>query len=248
MDYLNYPQSVASLGMGEQGVALLSNDDALVYNPANLVYTRHASLSYFAQPVYVFMDVGRIISLHSMFEIKNVGYFGVSYQNWTQGEFVVSSFDNPDGNGEKYKSYERNFSVAYARNFSNEFSVGLQVRYSYLNLGYGSASELLISSGLNYRPESLCNKLNLGFSLTNFGPAVKYEAESPIVASYESRTFYDPPPSRLNLAINYLAIENSYFSLPLSLGISKIFDKREDNGDGQSSFKTLFTDWKEFTP
>ena len=63
MDYLNYPQSIASLGMGEQGVALLSNDDALVYNPANLVFTKHASLSYFAQPIYVFADVGRTLEL-----------------------------------------------------------------------------------------------------------------------------------------------------------------------------------------
>ncbi len=245
MYYLNYPQSVASLGMGEQGVALLSNDDALIYNPANLVFTDHASLSYFAQPFYVFVDVGRIISLHSMFEIKNVGYFGVSYQNWSLGEFDYTTEESPDVI-DKFNAYERNFSIAYARNFSKEFSAGLQVRYSYLNYGPGKASDLLYSAGLHYRPESFCNKLNLGFSLTNFGPAVKYEAESPIDASYLNRTFYDPPPSNLNLAVNYLAVDNSFFSIPLNLGISKIFDEREDNGEGQSSFKTLLSDWNDF--
>ncbi len=245
MYYLNFPQSVSSLGMGEQGVALLSNDDALVYNPANLVFTNHLSLSYFAQPLYVFVDVGRIISFHSMFEIKNVGYFGVSYQNWTQGEFVLSTIENPDGNGEKYKSFERNFSVAYARNFSNVFSAGLQLRYSYLDHGFGTSSSLFFTAGLNYRPEIFCKRLNLGFSLTNLGSAVNYETESPI-GSNETRTFYDSPPTKLNLAINYLTIDNSYFSIPINLGISKVFDEREDNGEGKSSFKTLFSDWKGF--
>ena len=245
MYYLNFPQSVSSLGMGEQGVALLTNDDALVYNPANLVFTDHASLSYFAQPIYVFVDAGRIISLHSMFEIKNVGYFGVSYQNWDMGELYLTSAESPDPIG-KFNAYERNFSVAYARKFSNEFSAGLQIRYALNRYGLSGSNELLFSGGLNYRPLGCNDKLNIGFSLTNFGSAVKYESIPPYSVEYQAKTYYESPPSKLNLAVNYLTIDNSYFSLPLNLGISKLFDDREDNGDGKSSFKTLFTDWKDF--
>jgi len=78
----------------------------------------------------------------------------------------------------------------------------------------------------------------------NLGSAVKYEMTLPL--SGETFVYYDPPPSKLNLGIYFIATENDYFTLPVNLSISKPFDERDDNGDGQSSFKTFFSDWSDF--
>ena len=50
MYYLNYPRSISSLGMGEQSVALRSSEDALTYNPANLVFVERPTISFYHQP------------------------------------------------------------------------------------------------------------------------------------------------------------------------------------------------------
>ena len=50
MYYLNFPRSVHGLGIGEQTVALRTSEDALTYNPANLVFVERPTISFFHQP------------------------------------------------------------------------------------------------------------------------------------------------------------------------------------------------------
>ena len=93
---------------------------------------------------------------------------------------------------------------------------------------------------MNYSPQLLDNKFNLGFSLTNFGTTVWYEDEAQA----------DPPPSKLNLGIGFVPVDNNFYSLQTQLAISKPFDQGPiQNGrfpKAESSFKTLFTDWDDF--
>ena len=95
-----------------------------------------------------------------------------------------------------------------------------------------SAEKLFVSAGLNYSPQFLENKLNIGFSLTNFGTKVWYKDEAQS----------DPPPSKLNLGIGFVPIENNFYSLQTQLAFSKPFDAQPS----ESSFKGLFNDWKDF--
>ena len=236
MYYLNYPRSVYSLGMGEQSVALRTSDDALTYNPANLVFVERPMVSFFHQPFQMassYFDLHIPLNSYSAkFKLKDVGAFGIEYINWDWGESVIRTFEHPEGEGKLVHSYERSFSIGYAREFCENFSAGIQMKYAKSSLGPGSAEKYFFSAGLNYSPQLLDYKLNLGFSLTNFGTTVIYVDEVQA----------DPPPSKLNLGIGFLPIDNNFYSLQTQFAISKQFDAHPV----ESSFKGLFNDWKDF--
>ena len=234
MYYLNFSRSVHSLGIGEQSVALSTSDDAPTYNPANLVFVEKPTFSFFHQPLQM-SGTSLHIPINSFligFKVEDVGSFGIEYVDWDLGEGIISSLENPEGDGKKYHFYERSFSLGYAREFCDNFSAGIQFRYSKSSLGIAFAEKLFVSTGFNYSPPILDNRLNIGFSLTNFGTKVWYidEAQS------------DPPPSKLNLGIGFLPIDNNFYSLQTQLAISKPFDEHPS----KSSFEYLFSDWKDF--
>jgi len=244
MYYLNYPRSMYSLGMGEQSVALRTSEDALNYNPANLVFIEQPTISFFHQPFqmasYLWGMKFPLNSYAAHFKIKNIGAFGVEYVDWDWGEQKYFDYDGTRIVEKTSHTYERSFSIGYARELCENFSAGIQLRYAKSSLGgfataeefSASAEKLFVSAGLNYSPQFLENKLNIGFSLTNFGSTVWYidEAQS------------DPPPSKLNLGIGFVPIENNFYSLETQLAFSKQFDAQPS----ESSFKGLFNDWKDF--
>jgi len=243
-DFVTWPHSVSSFGAGEMGVASLTNDDALVYNPAKLSLTNKTKFSFYRVP---FQIIGLYMPLSSYtlyHNVQNVGSFALNYENRDYGEFRGTIIDpsNPMGYSETemIHIFENSFAAGYARNFGENFSAGIQFRYSYWHFREVVAEGFLVSLGGLYTPD-FCNRLTLGFSLMNLGPAVKFES-----SSFIGEVNYDPPPTKLNLGINFTAAENDYFAFPLSLGISKPFDERDENGAGQSSFKTIFTDWQDF--
>lgn len=241
MYYLNYPRSMQSLGMGEQSVALRTSEDALTYNPANLVFVERSTLSFFHQPFQMVSDIFGDIPLNSfnaVFKVSNIGAFGIDYVDWDWGEVEVSTTTNPEG--KLSHVFERSLSLGYARTICDNFAAGIQFRYAKSSFGIAFAEKLFVTAGLNYSPDIFDNKFNLGFSLTNFGTKVWYVDEAQA----------DPPPSKLNLGIGFFPIENEFFSLQTQLAISKVFD-REPSKNGvipksESSFKTLFTDWEQF--
>jgi len=250
MYYLNYPRSISSLGMGEQSVALRTSEDALTYNLANLVFVERPMISFFHQP---FQMAASITDLHIplnafsvVFNIKNIGTFGVEYINWDLGEGVISTTENPEGDGKLYHFYERSLSIAYAREFCKNFSAGIQLRYVKSSLGPGSAENLFFSAGLNYSPQILDNKFNFGFSLINFGGTVDYPRLNTAEESFNS----SPPPSKLNLGVGFIPVDNNFYFLQTQLAISKPFDQgpiqNRNIPRAESSFKTLFTDWDDF--
>jgi hypothetical protein len=173
----------------------------------------------------------------ALFKVKNIGSFGIEYIDWDWGEVTVSTTTNPEG--KLSHVYERSLSIGYAREFCENFSVGIQLRYAKSSLGPGSAENLFFSAGLNYSPKLLDNKFNIGFSLTNFGTTVAYVDEAQA----------DPPPSKLNLGVGFVPVDNNFYSLQTQLAISKPFDQGPiQNGNipkAESSFKTLFTDWND---
>lgn len=240
--FSNIPHSVSALGTGWQGVASLTNDDALVYNPAKLSLTKNTRLSYFRNPFQVWNSMP-FTNLTLYHKETDIGSFGLSYEYWDEGEFNITTETNPDPVGEKFHYYQSSFSAGYARNLGDNLSAGIQLRYAYSHLYDDTPSGLFVSLGMLYNPD-FCNKrFNFGLSIMNLGSAVEYKTDSPYG---EQNIYYNSPPTRLNLGVNYNVINNDYFSLPLDLSISKPFDKTDDNGEGESSFKTLFSDWSDF--
>jgi hypothetical protein len=81
-NFVNLPHSVSSFGTGWQGVASLSNDDALTYNPAKLSLTKNTKFSFYRNP-FQMAGFGSypLINFSIYHKEGNIGSFGVSYED-----------------------------------------------------------------------------------------------------------------------------------------------------------------------
>ncbi len=250
MEFLGYPRSISSMSMGQNSVALHKSDGALVYNPANLIYTEQPVISFYHRQFAIMKMQLPVNSVSVYKNFEGIGYFGIEYLNRSMGEFIITGPEGPAAI-DKYSAYERSFSIGYARSFSDEFAAGAQLTYATSNIGRVTNNHFFVSAGLNYTPNALDKKFTLGFSLTNFSTAIKYEYK-PVVGPKSSSL--DPSPSALNLGIYYSPFENDYFSLGMQAAISKYLVKQErgyigDSSfvkDPESSFSALFSDWEDF--
>ena len=237
-DIIKFPHSVRNLGMGMNGVVSSSGIDALTYNPANLLFTKQTTFSFYHQGLQLVFDGMPMNDYSAYFNTGKTGSFGIDYNDWSLGEFAVTTAENPDiVKYEKY--YERSISLGYARSINDNFGIGASFRYCFSSIGGNEYNASLFSIGAFDHFNFLNRKWHAGFSIMNLGPAVEYKVP-------DQTSSYDPPPSFLSFGLSTNAIKTNFISLPVSLSIAKPFDKRDDNGQGQSSFKTLFTDWSDF--
>jgi hypothetical protein len=236
--FINYPHSVRNFGMGMQGVASTSSIDALTYNPANLVFTKEPQLSFYHQGSQMYAGDMPINDYSFYYNAGKIGTFGFDYNDWEWGNIPYTTADNPDayyvGN-----AYERSISIGYAKSINESFSIGADIRYSYSKIITEKFNSFTFSLGLTNNFTFLDRNWNFGFAIMNLGPAVKFSVPNGIDG-------YGTPPTFISTGFSVPAIESNILSIPLSVSVSKPFVKRDDNGNGQSSFKTLFTDWGNF--
>lgn len=245
MDFVNYTGSVSTFGMGEQGAALRNGRDAFTFNPANLSYSSRAGFSFYRNPFQMYYSVP-LSNVNLTAKVRGIGSFGIQYLLHDFGEAMVTTPENPDGTGGKVSMYSYSLGLGYSREFSDEFSAGLTIKYAEQKYG-SSQSKLLLSFGLNYQPEYLYRKVTLGFSLMNMGTPVEYEIYTGTPWEREKTTEKSAVASQMHLAVNILPFENEYFSTPFQLGLSRRINKIMINEPNRnSSFSSLFENWSDF--
>ncbi len=231
------PHSVRNMGLGMNGVVSSSEIDALTYNPANLLFTKNPEFSFYHQGLQLIFG-GMPINDYSIYlGAGKTGSFGIEYNDWTS-TFSATTIEDPNVY-ETVKTYERNISFGYAKYINDNVGIGFSFRYGFASSIAIKYKTYLVSIGAFDKFSYLNKNWHAGISLMNLGPAVKYTIPN-------QPSIYDAPPTFLSLGLSVNILETRSFTLPISLSMTKPFDKYDDNGNGQSSFKTLFTDWKDF--
>jgi hypothetical protein len=133
LDFITYPNSIQSFGMGGNSVALFNSNDAMTFNPANLIYAEGAEISFFRQPFQLIIDAP-ISNYTATFKYKNYGVFSFEYRNQDFGEFVTTTAVSPEPTGIK-RLYYNNFGVGYARPICENLFAGATLKYSYWYFG-----------------------------------------------------------------------------------------------------------------
>jgi len=248
---LTYPMSVSSQGLGEQGVASSNPINAMEYNPADLVYENGLSLSVYRNPWEILSRTfGTSFPLESFAataKVNDVGNFGLDYTFWDLGEFIYT-VSNPDS-GTRFHEYQQSFAVGYANSLSNEVAVGGQLRYVRQPIPQNNIDHLLISAGIGYKPNFFDDRLNIGFSLMNFGTRIKTGSYTDTVNGVPVTTLQaDPPPATFNLGMEITSVSNNFFNVDIDAAARKPLAKRGGTPDyvGESSFEALFNDWGNF--
>jgi long-subunit fatty acid transport protein len=192
--FLRIEPDSRSAGMGNAGVALADNANAMFWNPSGLAFQKSTQLGITHANWLPEFDAGLFYEyLVGTYHVEGVGTFGGNVTFLNLGE-IERRDDNGDLLGES-RSYEMAVGTSYGRKISERLAVGTSLRFVYskltdptsqLGITDGTASTVAFDLSGLYRtaPFSLGNTqttFSTGLNIANMGGFMTYnEDEQPL--------------------------------------------------------------------
>lgn len=200
--FLKLSLDARSAAIGNAVAPMAEGALSMVYNPAGLLSIQSASAAmayhqWWADITLAYAGAG--------VNLDWLGTLGVGVVMLTTDDMEVRTPAYPEGTGELFKSAEYAFTFSYARKLSEQFHLGLSVKYITSNL-YNkdiNASAVAFDFGTLYDIEVL--RTRLGITLTNLGADLKYIYEQysiPTTLRFGARTLvYETEGHRIYAAL-----------------------------------------------
>lgn len=183
-EFLAIEPSARIAGMGNAGVAIADDIDAVYFNPATIGNLERKSIS--------FMHSSWLagISLDYGAGVLPLGHLGNAFASVTalhSGDIDVRTVDRPLGTGETFSVSDVAIGLGYGRQVASRFSLGVQLNYLQETIWHSSFSTVTINVGTLYQVSS--NGLRIGSSISNWGTQAGYQGR-------DLRVTYDADPTR----------------------------------------------------
>ncbi|MFC2149953.1 PorV/PorQ family protein [Calditrichota bacterium] len=231
-------------GMGEAFVAVSDDATTTWWNPAGLAFFDRREIS--------LMHVNWLPEFH----LPDLYYDFVSFTNtvedWgTFGMNVVfinlGESDRTDDLGNNlgtFATYETAITGSYGATVTDNFGLGLNVKFIYSHLadqgagqerGSGEATNLAVDLGVLYKwTDPLLGKpLNFGANLQNMGPKM----------SYIDRAQADPIPTNLKFGLAWRLVDDRYNKLTLAYDMNKLLVRKHPDAKTDPFYVALATAW-----
>ena len=267
MPFLRIAPDARGGSMGDLGIALTPNSNAMHYNASNLVWTEEETAISVTYTPWL-----RELNLNDIYLAYLTGYkkidglqtVGFGLRFFSLGEISFTDNDGVSTGSGKPREFE--LSGAYARKLSDKLSAGLTAKYVYSNLASGqmaggldisSANAFAADFSITYRSKGKTggykSEFAMGLALTNIGSKVSYTNQA--VKDFLPANFGLGSALKLELDefntlefgldINKLMVPTPVASL-LSDGTNNpVYDNENGNGtgDGIADFrqKSLFS-------
>ncbi len=205
--FLSISQGARAASMGSAFVAVADDWSTLYWNPAGI-----ASLGTgvtFDHTLWL-ADIGYNF-IGGSINLGSIGSLGMSLTSSSIGDMKVTTVDQPDGTGEVFNVSQVAFSVAYALNLTDNFSIGFNPKFVYERIWKMDASALAIDVGMKYNTPF--KGIILGMAISNFGQKMHMTGENAVVL-YDS----DPTNSGNNGRIP-AELSTGEWSLPLNFRV-----------------------------
>jgi len=158
-----------AIGMGGAYTALADDINAIYWNPAGL--SRINSKEAYFNHVDWIMDV-KLDYAGFALDVTDLGTLGAFISVLSMDDMPVRTLQQPQGTGELFTAGSIVIGLSYARNLTEEFSIGFNAKYVGENIWNESAKTFAIDIGTQYVIPFL-NEFRLGASISNFGPKMK---------------------------------------------------------------------------
>jgi len=188
MPFLRIAPDARGGSMGDLGIALSPNSNAMHYNASNLVFAEEeTALSVTYTPWLRELNLNDIYLayLSGYKKIDDLQTVGFGLRFFSLGEISFTDNDGVSTGSGKPREFE--ISGAYARKLSDKLSAGLTLKYVYSNLASGqmaggldinSANAFAADLSLTYRSKGTTggykSEFAMGLALTNLGNKVSY--------------------------------------------------------------------------
>jgi long-subunit fatty acid transport protein len=178
--FLSISQGARASSMGSAFVAVADDPSAVFWNPAGIANIPGGAVifdhtNWIADINYNF--------LAATYNLGDFGAVGVSFLSSAIEDMAVRTINDPEGTGETYSVTDAMFSISYAINLTDNFSIGFNPKFIMQNIWRTSASAFAIDMGVLYRTPF--DGIMLAMSISNFGTKMKLEGNSTLV-------LYDP--------------------------------------------------------
>ncbi len=169
--FLKIGVGARAIGMGGAQVAMTGDISAIYWNPAALSRISTPSELTFNHVAWL-ADINYDF-VAGMLPIGDLGTFGLSVISLRVPEDIVRTEDYPEGDGRKWDASSLALQVSYARNLTERFSIGFNVKYVREAIWSESASGVAFDVGTLYLSE--IKGLSIGASISNFGTQMRMD-------------------------------------------------------------------------
>jgi hypothetical protein len=173
-NFLKIPTSARAVGIGGAQVAVAEGVSSIAFNPAGMMSVNNYGVGFsytawFANVQHSYVGAVR--------NFQGIGAIGVSVTVLTTDDMIETTPMHPEGTGRNFRASDYAFSVAYARQVTDQFRVGVNAKYiqSYLFNTEVGGSSIAFDIGTLYDIAIL--RSHIGVSLTNIGKDLKYLEE-----------------------------------------------------------------------
>jgi len=231
-------------GMGEAFVAVADDATTTWWNPAGLAFLEQRELT--------LMHTNWLPEFH----LPDLYYDFISFTNYLEdwGTFgfnivFINLGESPrtDDLGTvlgHFSTYESALTASYGATVTENFGLGLNVKFIYSHLadrgagqekGSGVATDFAVDLGVLYHMTDplLHKKLSFGANLANMGPKM----------SYIDRAQADPIPTNLKFGLSWEPINDGYNKITIAYDMNKLLVCKHDDATTDPFYIALFTAW-----
>lgn len=190
--------------------------EAMNHNIAGLAYLK--SFEFGVSNVQYMMGTGISLNTAAMgVRVAEGGVMGASVTSMSLGDFIETTYFQPDGTGARFSPAYTNFSVSYAQTFSEKITGGLLVRMINHAVPNANANGVAVDAGVMYHGGSR-GQFKLGVALRNLGPKMEFTGDglnlagridnqtsppSPYLLAVTGRSNAYDMPALLNVGVGY---------------------------------------------
>ena len=234
--FLRIAPDARSGGMGDVGIGVSPDPNAIFFNPAKLAFVEKdlgISLTYTPWLKELVPDI-YLADLSVFKKINDVQTIGAALRFFSLGEIVFTDFQGV-GQG-NFKPNEFALDVAYARTLTDFFSASLALKFIYSNLASGqlvNGDEITAGTGVaadvsvffrnpDIKVSGKKAEINAGVNISNLGTKISY------TNSAENKDFI---PTNLGVGAGLTIDFDEYNSLTIATDLNKLLVPTPDTLD-----------------
>lgn len=218
--FLNIGVGAKAIAMGGAYVAVAADATAMFWNPAGIARLPQAE-ALFDHSNWIadinFDYAGIVVPL------GNWGTLGANATFLTMDKMERTTVFQPEGTGETFDAGSYAFGLSYARNLTDRFSIGFNVKYVNEHIYHSNAYAVALDVGTLFTTR--LNGMQIGMSISNFGTKMAMSGRD-VLVQHDT----DPTVSGNNENINANLVTD-HFELPLNFQVGVSMDLLKGAGN-----------------